>query len=458
MNVIYEKLMIKKILYHIGNVLKKHSIYIKKIFFSMVVGLVLASCDTGDSLPQATNKNNNNVANTDAYVEPDKNIDTNYVKKKITNKKAKIYLIKAKDIQFIKSSGPFTDNKTKLPTNNVVMDKTIEYAYSEELYKDYFDEMSFGNLKMSFEKGTFLEIDSYPVVEDKPEHKALSYKVIDVVALSYMLQKIIPKEDILKYDPLMFHLITSSEVQYTSSGVVVPREIEIDGKIINNNFFMFQVQNEGILDSLQELKEETLMGSSKATIVHEIFHTFGFLRHANTFENNKIVSYGNVFDVLGYTSLSVNLNPGIRDTFKWLDSSNTIYMNINKPTSQNITLHALNGKTGKRVVKIQTSIKTSYYLSFLGEDKWFITNLKPNEDYSTYTGFKQSLTKELINENKKGLFIVKEDGENNELIKHNKNDIVSVFKQNNTYENELFTIDAIKLKGNNSINFNINIK
>ena len=379
-------------------------------------------------------------------------VDTAQGNKKITDKKAKVFLIKPKDIKFIKNDGATP------PSDNEVLTKTIEYVYSEKDYKEYLDEMSFGNLKLSFEKGSVLEIDSYPIETNNPANEGVSYKVVDVNELANMIRKIIPKEDMLKYDPIILHLITSQEVQYTSSGVALPQEMEIDGKTIETNFFMYQVQNENITETLREMEKETIIDSSKATILHEIFHTFGFLRHANTLRNNKREEYGNVFDVMGYASLSVNLNPAVRDTFNWLDDSNTIFLGITKTKSENITLHALNGKTGKRVVRIQIDIDTSYYLSFMGEDKWFITSIKPNEDYSTYTGFDQKVSKELINENKKGLFIVKDNGIENEFIRNNQKDVTPVFKQNDTYDNKFFAIDGIKVNGDNSINFNLKIK
>lgn len=379
-------------------------------------------------------------------------VDTNKGNKVITDKKTKVFLIKPKDIQFIKNDGATP------PSDDEVLSRTIEYVYSEKGYKEYIDDMSFGKLKLSFEKGSVLEIDTYPIEKDNPENAGVPYKVIHVYDLAVMVRKLIPKEDLLKYDPIIFHLITSEQVQYTSSGVALSQEMKIDGKTIETNFFMYQVQNENITESLEEMEKETIIDSSKATILHEIFHTFGFLRHANTFENNEIIEYGNVFDVMGYASLSVNLNPAVRDTFNWLDDSNTIFLDIKQAKSKNITLNALNGKTGKRVVKIKIDIDTNYYLSFMGEDKWFITNIKPNEDYSTYTGFDQELSKEIINENKKGLFIVKDDGLDNVFIRNNQADVTPAFKQNDTYDNKFFAVDSIKVNGDNSISFNLRIK
>lgn len=386
------------------------------------------------------------------YSEKSCTINTNKNKIDLKYKTAKVYLVKAKDI-------PLTNIDGSTPDSNMVLERTVKYAYSKEIYEDYFDEMSFGKFKIDFTKGEVLEIDSYPIIKDEAKNKLYGFKIIDVFALSDMVNKLIPIEDRLKYDPIILHIGISEDTQYTSSGVAVSNESEVNGKTVVNNYFMFQFNNKGVSENIDALEQESIIGSTKATIIHELIHTFGFSRHANSLIDKKIVEYGNLFDVLGYGSLSINLNPGIRDYFNWLDESNTLYIDTNKPESKQMTLYPLNGKNGKRVVKIRVDKETSYYIYFLGDDKWSLLNLNKDIDYSTYTGFSPPLSEEILKENKKGIFILKENGVSNELFLTSDNNAMSVFRKNDTYENKFFKIDNINMSGNSGmINFNLVIK
>lgn len=101
-------------------------------------------------------------------------------------------MIKAKDI-------PFTDNDgVAIPADDEVLSKTIKYAYNKEIYKEYMDAVSFGNLKLDFVKGSVLEIDSYPIEKTNAQNKAYGFNVIDIFKLTDIVKKMIPKEDYFK--------------------------------------------------------------------------------------------------------------------------------------------------------------------------------------------------------------------------------------------------------------------
>lgn len=165
------------------------------------------------------------------------------------------------------------------------------------------------------------------------------------------------------------------------------------------------------------------------TWIHEYIHALGIYAHANSSTNGTSFDYepeeqnnvqygkslltrdyGNFFDVMGHGYFAMSLNSVFRDYLGWFTPTNRL--TINEYGSHTITLHDLNGRDQAAYAEIRIPNKTNdTNVSLQWKNEGYFLELRTSKaDWDKMLDFNQ------LEENKKGIMILKTNGFESRLI------------------------------------------